>query len=69
MAAADRGHAGRAFGKLGVAKPTEFQETLLPQLNVLGRYSFTVSVPAAGALRPLREPDESELEEDDAGEE
>ncbi|MEU0119934.1 hypothetical protein ABZ137_41385 [Streptomyces bobili] len=41
----------------------------MPQLNVLGRYSFTVSVPAAGALRPLREPDESELEEDDAGEE
>ncbi|WP_328696564.1 MULTISPECIES: hypothetical protein [unclassified Streptomyces] len=23
-------------------------------LNVLGRYDFTVGVPAAGALRPLR---------------
>jgi hypothetical protein len=26
-------------------------------LNVLGRYSFTPSTPASGALRPLRDPD------------
>ncbi|EPH46648.1 putative Transposase for transposon [Streptomyces aurantiacus JA 4570] len=26
-------------------------------LNVLGRYSFTASTPAAGALRPLRDPE------------
>ncbi|MDQ0771641.1 alpha-ketoglutarate-dependent taurine dioxygenase [Streptomyces aurantiacus] len=26
-------------------------------LNSLGRYSFTAGVPAAGALRPLRDPD------------
>ncbi|MGW7439237.1 hypothetical protein [Streptomyces sp. NPDC054849] len=31
-------------------------------LNLLGRYSFTVSVPAVGALRPLRDPDGPELE-------
>ncbi|GAA4602377.1 hypothetical protein GCM10023195_07170 [Actinoallomurus liliacearum] len=36
-------------------------------LNVLGRYSFTVTVPAAGALRPLRDPDAPELDEDDDG--
>ncbi|MFJ2893540.1 Tn3 family transposase [Streptomyces sp. NPDC087218] len=33
-------------------------------LNLLGRYSFTASVPAAGALRPLRDPDAQELDED-----
>ncbi|MCF3104900.1 hypothetical protein IPZ58_25405 [Streptomyces roseoverticillatus] len=36
-------------------------------LNLLGRYSFTASTPAAGALRPLRAPDTVELDEDDAG--
>lgn len=36
-------------------------------LNLLGRYSFTASVPAAGALRPLRDPDATELDEDDGG--
>lgn len=36
-------------------------------LNLLGRYSFTASVPAAGALRPLRDPDGPELDEDDDG--
>ncbi|SDM18884.1 Tn3 transposase DDE domain-containing protein [Nonomuraea maritima] len=30
-------------------------------LNLLGRYSFTASTPAAGALRPLRNPDAPEL--------
>ncbi|MDO0930085.1 Tn3 family transposase [Streptomyces sp. TG1A-8] len=38
-------------------------------LNLLGRYSFTASVPAAGALRPLRDPDTPELDEDEEGEE
>ncbi|MBQ0888755.1 Tn3 family transposase [Streptomyces sp. RM72] len=31
-------------------------------LNLLGRYSFTASAP--GALRPLRDPDSPELDED-----
>lgn len=34
-------------------------------LDLLGRYSFTAGVPAAGALRPLRDPDGPELDEDD----
>lgn len=34
-------------------------------LNLLGRYRFTAVVPAAGALRPLRDPDALELDEDD----
>jgi hypothetical protein len=29
------------------------------------RYSFTASAPAAGALRPLRDPDAPELDEDE----
>lgn len=36
-------------------------------LNVLGRYSFTASVPAAGALRPRRDPDAPEPDEDHDG--
>jgi hypothetical protein len=36
-------------------------------LNLLGRYSFTASTPAAGTLRPLRDPDAPELDEDDEG--
>jgi hypothetical protein len=32
---------------------------------VLGRYSFTASVPTAGALRPLGDPDA--LDKDDDG--
>ncbi|MEQ4725231.1 Tn3 family transposase [Nonomuraea sp. B19D2] len=35
--------------------------------NLLGRYSFTASTPAAGALRPLRDPDAPEPDEDDEG--
>ncbi|MFF4764558.1 hypothetical protein [Streptomyces sp. NPDC001292] len=35
--------------------------------NLLGRYSFAASTPAAGALRPLRDPDAPELDEDDEG--
>jgi hypothetical protein len=38
-------------------------------LNLLGRYSFSASTPAAGALRPLRDPDAPELDEDDVGQE
>nr|WP_256259456.1 transposase [Streptomyces mirabilis] len=33
----------------------------------LGRYSFTASTPAAGALRPLSDADALELDEDDEG--
>nr|WP_206619544.1 Tn3 family transposase [Streptomyces hoynatensis] len=36
-------------------------------LNLLGRSSFTAGVPAAGALRPLRDPDVSEPDEDETG--
>jgi hypothetical protein len=36
-------------------------------LNLLGRYSFTASAPAAGALRPLRDPDAPEVDGDDEG--
>ena len=34
-------------------------------LKLLDRYSFTASTPAAGALRPLRDPDAPGLDEDD----
>jgi hypothetical protein len=37
----------------------------LKNLNLLGRYSFTASVPVVGSLRPLRDPDSAELDEDD----
>lgn len=36
-------------------------------LYLLGRYSFPASTPAAGVLRPLRDPDAPELDEDDDG--
>ncbi|MFI5571182.1 hypothetical protein ACIA6T_28345 [Streptomyces sp. NPDC051740] len=36
-------------------------------LNLLGRYSFTAGVPAAGAPRPLRDPAAPELDEDEEG--
>ena len=36
-------------------------------LNVLGLYSFTASTPAAGALRPLRDPEAPELDDDEDG--
>jgi hypothetical protein len=35
-------------------------------LNVLGRYSFTASVPRDG-LRPLRDPDAVDLDDDHDG--
>ncbi|MFF2026609.1 hypothetical protein ACFVW2_33055 [Streptomyces sp. NPDC058171] len=38
------------------------------KINVLGRYSFTTSVPREG-LRPLRDPDAVELDDDDDGRE
>jgi hypothetical protein len=37
-------------------------------LNVLGRYSFTASQPV-DRLRPLRDPDAVNLDDDDGGEE
>ncbi|BFP50705.1 hypothetical protein SCMC78_05120 [Streptomyces sp. CMC78] len=37
-------------------------------LNVLGRYSFTPSTPSQG-LRPLRDPDAPELDDEEAGDE
>ncbi|MFJ2420468.1 hypothetical protein [Streptomyces brevispora] len=33
--------------------------------NLLGRYGFTAGAPAADALRPLRDPDAFELDEDE----
>jgi hypothetical protein len=36
-------------------------------LNLLGRYSFTAGVPAAGARRSLRDSDASELDGDETG--
>ncbi|MFB7467118.1 hypothetical protein ACFCZ1_27085, partial [Streptomyces sp. NPDC056224] len=38
-----------------------------PDKNLLGRYSFTASTPAAGALRPLRDPETPELDDDEDG--
>lgn len=35
--------------------------------NLLGRYSSTASTPAASALRPLRDPDAPEPDEDETG--
>jgi hypothetical protein len=35
--------------------------------NLLGRYSFTAWTPAAGPLRPLRDPDTPELDADEDG--
>jgi hypothetical protein len=37
-------------------------------LNCLGRYSFTASQPVQG-LRPLRDPDTADLDDDDDGQE
>jgi hypothetical protein len=34
---------------------------------VLGRYSFCASTPVDGGLRPLRDPDAPELDEDEGG--
>ncbi|MEV0785975.1 hypothetical protein AB0I52_24080 [Streptomyces sp. NPDC050423] len=36
-------------------------------LNVLGRYSFTATQPAAGTLRPLRDPDSAGFDDDEDG--
>ncbi|MCF3173760.1 hypothetical protein IPZ61_10585 [Streptomyces sioyaensis] len=60
------GPAAPASGNIGTAvRPTLPSQA--PHLNLLGRYSFTASTPAAGALRPLRDPDAPELDEDDDG--
>jgi hypothetical protein len=34
-------------------------------LNVLGRYSFRVSTPAGGGMRPLRDPATADTDEDE----
>ncbi|HUR02305.1 MAG TPA: hypothetical protein VM347_07195, partial [Nonomuraea sp.] len=45
-----------------IARPSPLKHR---NLNVLGRYSFTASTPAAGALRPLRDPDAAGLDDDE----
>jgi hypothetical protein len=58
------------LGRVGaVAAPDIQQSAALGLQRLMGRYSFTASVPAAGALRPLRDPDAPELDEDETGEE
>ncbi len=41
-----------------IARPSPLKHKNL-NLNLLGRYSFASSIPAAGTLRPLRDPDAS----------
>lgn len=52
--------AGTACGVLNDARQPGGKHR---NLNLLGRCSFTVSTPAAGALRPPRDPDAPELDE------
>ncbi|MEV4431249.1 hypothetical protein AB0K23_39190 [Streptomyces sp. NPDC049602] len=51
---------GSGGGVLDTARQTGGKHR---NLNLLGRYSFTVSTPADGALRPPRDPDAPELDE------
>jgi hypothetical protein len=37
-------------------------------LNLLGRYNFTATQPSGGTLRPLRDPDTAELDDEDGAE-
>ncbi len=60
LPAADEPAAHRAGEDIARLSPLKHRD-----LNLLGRYSFTASTPAAGALRPLRDPDGPELDEDD----
>jgi hypothetical protein len=46
---------------------SEVTSAQCPDKNLLGRYSFTAFEPAGGGLRPLRDPDAVELDEDDEG--
>lgn len=50
---------------IGVAPVARLSPLKHRNLNLLGRYSFTASLPTAGALRPLRDPDAAGLDEDD----
>ncbi|GAA2564035.1 hypothetical protein GCM10010398_61020 [Streptomyces fimbriatus] len=50
MFAAGRGHGNRASWQLGVAKPTEIQETLLPQLYVLAPVEFDSAAPSCDCV-------------------
>ncbi len=54
---------GREFRNEDVARLSPLKHR---NLNVLGRYSFTASVPREG-LRALRDPDAVELDDDDDG--
>ncbi|MFF2411682.1 hypothetical protein [Streptomyces sp. NPDC058092] len=59
----------RAFSRRPQAQPPKDVARLSPfvrhHVNLLGRYNFTAQVPAAGALRPLRDPDAPQLDDDD----
>ncbi|MFD9220463.1 hypothetical protein ACFWDI_10730 [Streptomyces sp. NPDC060064] len=60
LAGRDRGRGvGRLPADIGRLSPLKHRN-----LNLLGRYSFTASTPAVGALRPLRDPDAPELDDD-----
>ncbi|RZE15459.1 hypothetical protein C0Q92_30895 [Streptomyces albidoflavus] len=68
------GHPAQAAGQprqtaarrpTAAAPPFRPRHRLHRNLKLLGRYSFTASTPAAGALRPLRDPDAPELDEDE----
>lgn len=70
-----------AVGQLRALPPEEREHDVLDEdvarlsplkhanLNVLGRYSFTASTPAADALRPPRDPDAAGLGPDEDDEE
>jgi hypothetical protein len=46
-------------------EPDQDSEPDTDTYDVLGRYSFTASVPAGGSLRPLRDPDAPGLDDED----
>jgi hypothetical protein len=60
---ADHDQSHRHFLYLNYSHPSPLRHR---NLTVLGRYSFTASVPREG-LRPLRDPDAVELDDDDDG--
>lgn len=63
------GGGGRAFAhRIRAAWPAPPRRWLKHKnLNVLGRYSFTVTQSAGGSLRPRRGPDATELDDDEDG--
>ncbi|QES46564.1 hypothetical protein DEJ50_00545 [Streptomyces venezuelae] len=62
-----RKRSGQAGRLLRRAHQGDVDQIGLTPLRALGRYSFTASTPAVGALRPLRDPDAPERDEDDDG--